>query len=101
MIYHFGTFSLDTQNFQLSSNGDEIPLEPQVFDLLGYLLVNRDRLVTREELFNSIWKGRVVSDTSLSNHVKSARKAIVFLVPCTCIPGIMTSLAIILRKPGG
>ncbi len=75
MIYQFGTFSLDTQNFQLSSNGDEVPLEPQVFDLLGYLLVNRERLVTREELFNSIWKGRVVSDTSLSNHVKSARKA--------------------------
>ena len=76
MIYRFNDYELDTQQYQLSKLGDVVGIEPQVFDLLHYLVVNRGKLVSRDELFDSIWSGRVVSDTSLSNHVKSARKAI-------------------------
>ncbi len=76
MIYRFSEFELDTQNYQLIKAGNEVAVEPQVFDLLKYLIANRSRLVSRAEIFDEIWSGRVVSDTSLSNHIKSARKAI-------------------------
>ncbi len=76
MIYRFTDFELNTQSFQLVSGGRPVAIEPQVLDLLKYLIANRERLVSRDELFDKIWSGRVVSDTSLSNHIKSARKAI-------------------------
>lgn len=76
MIYRFGEFELDTKSYQLSKAGSQVAIEPQVFDLLSYLIVNRSRLVSRAEIFDEIWSGRVVSDTSLSNHIKSARKLI-------------------------
>ena len=49
-------------------------VEPKVFDLLVYLIRHRDRVLSREELFREVWDGREVSDATLSNHVKSARK---------------------------
>ena len=76
MIYQFDEFVIDTQNYQLSNNGATVDVEPKVFDLLSYLIVNRSKLVTRDELFDNIWKGQIVSDTSLSNQIKAARKAI-------------------------
>ena len=76
MIYRFTDFELNTQSFQLVSGESPVAIEPQVLDLLKYLIANRERLVSRDELFDKIWSGRVVSDTSLSNHIKSARKAI-------------------------
>ena len=76
MIYSFDDFAIDTQNYQLSHNERAVNIEPKVFDLLSYLVNNRDRLVTRDELFENLWPGLVVSDTSLSNQIKEARKAI-------------------------
>ncbi len=76
MNYRFEEFEIDTQNYRLSKNGIMIEVEPKVFDLLSYLVVNRDKLVTRDELFENIWSGQIVSDTSLSNQIKAARKAI-------------------------
>ncbi len=76
MLYRFGSFEVDVSNFRLSENGKTVAIEPQVFDLLVYLVANSNRVVSRQELFGTIWKGRVVSDTSLNNHIKSARKAV-------------------------
>ena len=76
MIYQFDEFAIDTRNYQLSNKGRVIDVEPMVFDLLSYLVVNRSKLITRGELFENIWKGRVVSDTSLSNQIKAVRKVI-------------------------
>jgi DNA-binding winged helix-turn-helix (wHTH) protein len=76
MIYQFGKFEIDTRNYQLRNDGTVVELEPKVFDLLNYLIVNREKLVSRDELFENIWSGQVVSDTSLSNQIKAARKAI-------------------------
>jgi len=76
MIYRLGTIEVDPDNFLLKENGEAVAVEPLVFDLIVYLIKNRDRLITRRELFDEIWPGRVVSDTSLSNHIKSARKAL-------------------------
>lgn len=76
MIYRVNNVEIDTSNFQLTENGAPISVEPKVFDLIVYMVTNRNRLITRQELFDNIWRGRIVSDTSLSNHIKSARKAL-------------------------
>ena len=74
MKYQIADFVIDPARFRISSGDASIPAEPKVFDLLIYLIGHRDRVVTREELFREVWDGREVSDATLSNHVKSARK---------------------------
>src|ERR1044072_8640505 len=74
MKYQIAEFLIDTARFRISSGDTHIPAEPKVFDLLVYLVRHRDRVVTREELFQEVWDGREVSDATLSNHIKSARK---------------------------
>jgi len=76
MIYRFDEFEIDTQNYQLCRQGQTVEIEPKVFDLLCYLVKNRNMLVTRDKLFENLWPGRVVSDTSLSNQINAARKAV-------------------------
>lgn len=76
VIYRFNDCELDTRSYRLSVGGEPVAIEPQVFELLSYLIEHREKLVSRTELFDAIWSGRIVSDTTLSNHVKSARKAI-------------------------
>ncbi len=76
MIYRFESYKLDTSTFQLFEKGVSIAVEPQVFDLIVFLIKNRDRVISRQELFESLWHGKEVCDTSLSNHIKSARKVL-------------------------
>lgn len=76
MIYRSGDLTLDTTLYRLLRNGEQIEVEPQVFDVLVYLIENRDRVVSRSELLNNLWKGRVVSDSALSGRLKAVRKAI-------------------------
>ena len=76
VIYAFGDCQVDTMRFELFRDGQVVPVEPQVLELLIFLIEHRDRAVTRDELFASIWKGRVVSDTTLSSRIRSARHAI-------------------------
>jgi len=53
-----------------------VPVEPQVFDLLLYMIENRDRVVTRDDLIQSIWKGRIVSESALATRINAVRKAV-------------------------
>lgn len=76
VIFRFAQFELDTGNYCLKHEGIAVSIEPQVFDLLAYLIANRDRLVTRQELLDCLWAGKVVSDATLSNHIKMARAAV-------------------------
>lgn len=76
MIYQFGTLTLDTNLYRLSRDGEPIDVEPQVFDLLVRLVENRDRVIPRNELLDTLWKGQVVSDSALSARLKSVRKAV-------------------------
>ena len=73
MIYQFNDFQLDTSDFSLQRIGKPIELEPQVFNLIIYLIENKDRVVTRSEIFESLWNNKVVLDGTLSNHIKIAR----------------------------
>jgi DNA-binding winged helix-turn-helix (wHTH) protein/TolB-like protein/tetratricopeptide (TPR) repeat protein len=74
--YLVGEFTIDTARYRISAGDTVIPVEPKVFDLLVHLIRHRDRVLTREELFKDVWDGREVSDATLSNHVKSARKVL-------------------------
>jgi DNA-binding winged-HTH domains len=76
MIYRFNDTELDADNYQLLVHGTETSVEPQVFNLILYLIENKDRVVSRDELLDHVWQGRVVSDTSINNSIKSARKAL-------------------------
>lgn len=76
MIYRFGPFQLDMARVELRSGGELCPLEPQVFALIALLVENRERLVSRDEIIEKVWDGRVVSDAAVSSRVKSARQAL-------------------------
>jgi TolB-like protein len=76
MIYRFGPFELDTDRFELRTGGKGVAVEPQVLALIAYLIEHRDRLVTRDELIEKIWYGRVVSDEAVASRVKFARQAL-------------------------
>jgi DNA-binding winged helix-turn-helix (wHTH) protein len=76
MIYHFDDFELDMARFELRDDGAVQPLEPQVLTLLAYLIEHRERLVPKNELFEKLWNGRVVTDSTLTSRIKSARRAV-------------------------
>lgn len=76
MIYVFGEFELDTSLFELRKSGRPCKIEPQVFNVLSYLLHHRDRVVTKEELLDQVWPDRSVSEASLSQRLMAARKAV-------------------------
>jgi len=76
VLLRFGEYELDTELFQLRRNGESCPLEPQVFDLLLYLIRNRERIVSRQELLDELWTGKVVTESTLSSRIKAARKAL-------------------------
>jgi TolB-like protein len=75
-IYRFENCVLDAQRRELRRSDKLVPVEPQVFDLLEYLVRNRDRVVTKDEILTSIWGGRAVSESALTSRINSARTAI-------------------------
>ena len=72
----FGDYSLDVGRRELRRGQNLVQLEPQVFDLLVYLVRNRDRVVTRDDIFAAVWGGRIVSESTLSSRITAVRKAI-------------------------
>jgi len=76
MIYAFGDFRLDLDACELSRGGVPVALEPQVLAVLKLLVENRGRVVTRDQILQEVWGGRIVSDAALSSRIKSARQAI-------------------------
>jgi len=76
MQFHFGNHVLDVGRRELRRGSEPIAVEPQVFDLLLYLLQNRDRVASKDDLIASIWGGRIVSDSTLTSRIKSARNAV-------------------------
>src|SRR5690606_2131066 len=71
-----GPFELDTARVELRSDGETCALERQVFGLLTLLVENSDRLVSKDEIVEKVWEGRIVSDSAVASRIKSARKAL-------------------------
>jgi DNA-binding winged helix-turn-helix (wHTH) protein len=76
MRYRFEDGQLDLGTFELRRGGAPVPVEPQVFDVLAYLIRNRDRVVPKEELMDQVWGGRFVSETAVTSRIKQARRAL-------------------------
>ena len=76
MKYTFGQFELDSSTHELRRNSLLVKVEPQVFNLLLFLLENQDQLVSSEQLIENVWRGRVVSDSAIAARISAARKAV-------------------------
>jgi pimeloyl-ACP methyl ester carboxylesterase len=76
VIVGFEDLELDLSRVELRRSGVRVPVEPQVFDVLAYLVNHRDRVVPKEELMDNIWGGRFVSEAAVTSRIKQARQAI-------------------------
>jgi TolB-like protein/Tfp pilus assembly protein PilF len=72
----FGDCLLDPDRRELSRGSEVVAIGPQVFDLLFYLLQNRGRVASKDDIFDSVWGGRIVSESTLTSHINAVRKAI-------------------------
>ncbi len=76
MTFLFGDMVLDSERRELRSGSALIPIEPQVFDILDFLIRNRDRVVSKGDLLTAIWGGRLVSDSAIAARINAARRAL-------------------------
>jgi TolB-like protein len=74
--YFFEDCTLDVDRRELRRGAEVIPTTPQVFDLLHYLISSRERVVSKDDLINAVWNGRIISDAALTTRVNAARAAI-------------------------
>jgi TolB-like protein len=76
LIYVFDQYALDTDRRELRQGEVVIPLQPQVFDLLQFLIRNCDRVVSKDDILAAVWRGRIVSDSALATRINAARSAV-------------------------
>lgn len=76
MRYQFDSFTLDTTRGLLQGDGQDIAIEPRGFALLELLLTHHDRMVTKDEIIDAVWSGRIVSDAAIATVIKTTRKAL-------------------------
>jgi DNA-binding winged helix-turn-helix (wHTH) protein len=76
MIYRFADCVLDTDRHRFTRSGEPVDLEPQVFDLLTLLAENAGRLVTKDQMIDRVWGGRIVSEATISSRISVARAAV-------------------------
>lgn len=76
MRYVFGDCVLDSDSQTLTRAGDSVAVEPQVFDLLRLLAGHAGQLVTRDQIVDAVWNGRIVSESAISARIAAARKAV-------------------------
>jgi TolB-like protein len=74
--FSFVGHTLDVDRRELRRDSELIPVEPQVFDVLVYLIRNRGRVVSRNDLLAAVWGGRIVSESTLTSRINAARKAV-------------------------
>ena len=74
MLFWFEDYTLDTDRRELRRGAALLPVEPQVFDLLVFLVRNRDRVVSKADLLASVWGGRIVSESTLASRINAARR---------------------------
>src|SRR5262245_38077998 len=76
MSVAFGDYLLDEDRYELRRSGARVPLEPQAFSVLAYLIQHRERVVSKEELMERIWGGRFVSESAVTSRIKQIRQAV-------------------------
>lgn len=76
MRYRFGDYELDETRYELTRNNEHVHVQPQVLDLLLFLLREPGRLVSRDEIIEAVWQGRAISDSTINSRIKAARQAV-------------------------
>jgi pimeloyl-ACP methyl ester carboxylesterase/DNA-binding winged helix-turn-helix (wHTH) protein len=76
VLFQFNGYSLDVDRRELRRGCELVEIGPQVFDLLVFLIHNRDRVVTKDDLLETIWQGRIVSESTLTSRINAARRAV-------------------------
>jgi DNA-binding winged helix-turn-helix (wHTH) protein/predicted esterase len=76
LLYIFENYSLDLERRELRRGSELVDVEPRVFDLLEYLIRNRNRVVSKDDLIASVWSGRIVSDAALTSRINVLRQAL-------------------------
>ena len=76
MKYSFAEFEIDLNQQELRRLGEAVHIEPQVFDVIVHLVRNHDRIVSKDELIETIWNGRIISEAALSSRINGARRAL-------------------------
>ena len=76
MLFTFGDCELDESCFELRRRGKPVRIEPKVFDVLVYLIAQRDRVVTKHEVLDALWPGESVSDSVLPRSIAALRRAV-------------------------
>src|SRR5215510_13490048 len=74
--YRFAEYEIDLSQQELRRLGEFVHIEPQVFDLIVHLVRNHDRIVSKDELIETIWNGRIISEAALSSRINGARRAL-------------------------
>src|SRR5262249_39646975 len=74
--YAFEDYVIDPDRRELTRSAEPVAVGPQVFDLLLHLVRNREHVVSKDELLDAVWAGRIVSESTLASHINAARKAI-------------------------
>jgi TolB-like protein len=74
--YLFGDYALDPDRRELTRHAEAVAIGPKVFDLLLYLVKNREHVVSKDDLLEAVWAGRIVSESTLTSHINAVRKAI-------------------------
>jgi TolB-like protein len=76
VVLTFGNHRLDLARRELRHGGEQVALEPRAFDLLAFLIQNRDRVVSKDDLLEAIWGGRIVSDSAIATRINAVRRAL-------------------------
>lgn len=76
MVLVFGDHRLDLERRELRRGGAPVDLEPKAFDLLAYLVQHRDRVVSKDDLLDAMWDGRIVSEAALTTRINAVRRAL-------------------------
>jgi TolB-like protein len=76
VVLAFGDCRLDLDRRELRRGGEPVRLAPKAFDLLAFLVQHRDRVVSKDDLFEAVWDGRVVSEAALTTRINAVRRAL-------------------------
>ena len=76
MQYLFGDYALDPDRRELTRQAETVAIGPKVFDLLLYLMQNREHVVSKDDVLDAVWGGRIVSESTLTSHINAVRKAV-------------------------